>query len=286
VNQLEKMNIKIRLNKERKEYCNNWEISSCDFLNGGIYEWCEDIIKDKHCLFEIGVGTGISSKFLIEKGHRIFGIEENPECIKKCKETLSDNDVRIIERGEETTPPYSNYYEMEYHDFQEELDESQSIIIESDFMMEDVIPKKFPNIKFDAIICWFIGVHNMMGFNFNQIQRYRTTDTVDKEIYRQTLQCAIFEVADKYLNKNGIINLVDRGIVFKDKEKEEEWVKDYSERFIGDHPFEIVDFQSLVIDNPNKVGDGIKYHKKNKSGEFELVQEDKIAIFSMYIMKK
>lgn len=82
------------------EYSEKWNSSAEFFYNNKDYYWMVDHLCDYHTILEIGCGTGYSTLAMVEKGHKVIAIDNNPECIAKAKELIDkngySNDVEFI----------------------------------------------------------------------------------------------------------------------------------------------------------------------------------------------
>ncbi len=82
------------------EYSEKWNSSAEFFYKNKDYYWMVDHLCDYHTILEIGCGTGYGTLAMVEKGHKVIAIDNNPECIAKAKELIDkngySNDVEFI----------------------------------------------------------------------------------------------------------------------------------------------------------------------------------------------
>lgn len=62
------------------DYIKKW-IADADFFDSnGFYEWMSESVNKFELILEIGCGSGQSTRTLLQNGHKVIAIEENPIC--------------------------------------------------------------------------------------------------------------------------------------------------------------------------------------------------------------
>lgn len=172
------------------EYSEKWNSSAEFFYKNNDYYWMVDHLRDYHTILEIGCGTGYSTLAMLEKGHRVIAIDNNPECIAKAKELIDKNG-------------YSNAVEFILYDF---------LYPQS---LED-IEKRF---SCDVICCWNPGQagsgDDLTDYNqYNAILSYYDFTVID--FLQEPTNCyveTLFMICSECAKKIGVpFHIIDRGI--------------------------------------------------------------------------
>ena len=176
-------------------------------------------------------------------------------------------------------------YKIEYSEVQVE-NKNKTLLIEGDFLTDKkLINWLYRQDKFDAIICWFIGVHGVMVANETHRNQYDYLQH-NPTIYRMNLHRELFIKSSKLLKADGIVSIIDRTQFFKnDLEKSSalEYVKSYYQ--LENYGFEVVYMDQKEIDNPAKIK-GVPVKKINNIHVVNVEPEDRFALTSIICMKK
>lgn len=130
---------------KRREYAEQWEVSSKYFYDKKYYNWMQKKIGNYSIILEVGCGTGYSTLTLLKNGHKVIALDKNSECIEKAKELLQQNGYSIGI-----------------------LPEADVCFIETDVVTEQFYSDVLNKIQFDAVICWNVGSY----WNKENIQFY------------------------------------------------------------------------------------------------------------------
>lgn len=195
------------LNESRHENAITWfEGDSKYFRDNGYYSWMCNFVEGYTRVLEIGVGSGYSTMALVNSGHQVISIDENPECLEIAYQNLKKSGINCscIHRGN-IKPMHSIHgYGIEY----DKVDinyASDVILLEGDIIADSYLYlwlKSLP--KFDAVISWLIGTHK--GRSLNMI-----CHNIDSPAaYRLTCENKTYELANEILRPCGILNIIDR----------------------------------------------------------------------------
>ena len=195
---------------DKRNYLKKWTVDSNYFKEKNYYNWMTE--KLYSCLtpkriLDIGCGTGNGIIELLKNNNieQIISIEDNTECIKQSLENIKKitSDVSVIYRGKENISKKGLYF-VDYSDISE-IPDSKVILIEGDILLDSILINFLLKQKFDAITCWLIGTHISKNSHiklFNLIQ--------SNSDYRLRIENKLYEIADKVLNENGVLQIVDR----------------------------------------------------------------------------
>lgn len=192
-------------------YSRNWEASSLYYKEQGFYKWCIDRIPRGKQILEIGTGIGIPMIDLIEAGYIVSSLEDNAHNFQKARERIiaSGKSVNIV---------------MSITEAQQKLGECN--LIKSNFITE--WDKVVNVIKYDTVICWFVGVHHNAHMNL-ELRKLGYTDR-DFGHYRYLIYNRIFQVTALRLAVGGVISLIERVGILSEEQIQEE-IKGFSEDY-------------------------------------------------------
>jgi len=187
-------------------YSRTWELASLAYKEQDFYKWCIDQIKVGNHVLEIGTGIGIATLDLLEAGFVVSSLEENTYNFEKAKERLSEVGLSI------------NYLQS--------LDNAKQTFGKNNLIKTNFITeweKVLNVIKYDTVVCWFVGVHQRAHMNPDLIELgYNERNFED---YRELIYIRIFQAISLRLPVGGIISLIERiGVLTPDQIAEElEW---------------------------------------------------------------
>lgn len=219
LNQLNSERIEL-IRKLRREYAEQWGMSNAaKFAADGHYQWMASFLEGQAYVLEIGTGTGEGTKALLETGHSVISVDENPACLKSAFKKLEAGSFEAVYEKREEININEAGYSAEYVYPEESLIVGGALLLEGDIandpnLVEWLIKEAAP---FDAVVCWLMGTHHARALN-NFVQQYRMKDSTE---YRYRMQNKIYELADQILKPGGILHLVDRG-----EEPKEEFLKE------------------------------------------------------------
>ncbi|OEF00228.1 class I SAM-dependent methyltransferase [Vibrio crassostreae] len=209
------------INVGRQKYITNWENGNAKaFEQDGCYQWMASFVEGYNQILEVGTGDGRGTLELLKRGHKVISIDENPLCLESARTRLSTQgyNVSIVKRESISVSAISmEKCKFSYSDIDFELDETVDVyLIESDILNDALLEKWLSNIKLDAVICWLMGTNNVRAFN----------DVIDPELfktqfhYRVLVQNAVYDLSDKILRDQGILQVVDRGFELSENDNE------------------------------------------------------------------
>ena len=224
------MTNKSHLDIEREQYLNKWGKNSSSFKEQKLYEWMVSKVKrfSPKSIFDIGCGDGNALICLIEHLHnrrvKIISIDENIECLKAAKRNIEEAGitVELIERLN-TNYINSKLYSLEHSKIDGSFDK-QITLIESDFLIDEYLSSFLKDYgKFDLVTIWLIGTHSDRD-NCENLSCLNE-DVAPSKNYRLKVQNGVYELSDAILRKNGILQVVDRNELPRDKLLKDEIIK-------------------------------------------------------------
>ncbi|MBF8725307.1 class I SAM-dependent methyltransferase [Pseudomonas putida] len=196
-----------QLNSFRKAYIKSWGINSEGHLAQGHYPWMAERVKGFPRTLEIGCGVGHSTLALLQQGHTVVCVEENPQCIAATRKRLADEGfcVEVIAR-ETPVSLDENAYRLIYSEIPE-APEADCLLIEGDALNDPALEawlERQP--KFDAVACWLLGTHDARGHNA-AVDLALMPTAYEHRIF---VQNRVYEIADRILRSGGVLSVIDR----------------------------------------------------------------------------
>ncbi|KTT15080.1 class I SAM-dependent methyltransferase [Pseudomonas putida] len=196
-----------QLKSFRKAYIKSWGINSEGHLAQGHYSWMAERVKGFPRTLEIGCGVGHSTLALLQQGHTVVCVEENPQCIAATRKRLADEGfcVEVIAR-ETPVSLDENAYRLIYSEIPE-APEADCLLIEGDALNDPALEawlERQP--KFDAVACWLLGTHDARGHNAAVDLALMPTPYE----HRIFVQNRVYEIADRILRSGGVLSVIDR----------------------------------------------------------------------------
>ncbi len=207
-----------QLKQIRIEYASMWNSKSEIIYKTGFYEWMADFLDGYERVLEIGSGTGYAAKALIENGHSIVSIDENPECLRLARKNLHKDSIAsvLIERGESIFD--KGRYNIEYDEIDANIHRDKVVLIEGDILKDPHLAHWLRSgEQFDAIICWLIGTHFFRD-NSKILEDHEFSVRERPLTYRRLVQDKVYKLAGALLRDNGILQIVDK--VSSDKDSD------------------------------------------------------------------
>lgn len=269
------------LKKNRRIYFDMWDESSKNLYDNEYYLWMNQYIKEKEKIFEIGVGAGYSTLSLLRNGHTVIGVDENKECLKSTYSLLLKEgyDVIYIERGNVKSVG-SSCYKVEYNPIEIESYDYDAILIEGDIVNDNNLKMWLEqNHRFDAILCWLIGIHSYM-FKNSGLRDYKFENLAE---YRGCVQEQIALVGKKVLKSNGVYQIVDRVIKKNLKHMEDDGYKEFFEEVIT-HGMSRISINTIKYEN-TVTENGIIYGMYDEMGKaYSITDENDIFLVSQVFL--
>lgn len=196
-----------QLKSFRKAYIKSWGINSEGHLAQGHYSWMAERVKGFPRTLEIGCGVGHSTLALLQQGHTVVCVEENPQCIAATRKRLADEGfcVEVIAR-ETPVSLDENAYRLIYSEIPE-APEADCLLIEGDALNDPALEawlERQP--KFDAVACWLLGTHDARGHNA-AVDLALMPTAYEHRIF---VQNRVYEIADRILRSGGVLSVIDR----------------------------------------------------------------------------
>ena len=181
---------------EKEKYALEWNNSAQYFYDHKSYKHLATHISKFNTVLEIGCGTGQSTLALLEAGHSVIAIDQNPYCIEKARQLVESAGYSVIE-----------HVDM--------LSSKSACFIEYDITEPSFEHNILSKISPDVVTCWNVGTY---------FDKEKTEDVIPKIIeYGLTPQEIIQNIESSYgelilwytcriaKSKNCAVHLVDRG---------------------------------------------------------------------------
>lgn len=268
----------------RDFYSKEWIKSSLEYDKKQFYHWCLNSIKGKEKILEIGCGGGISTDHILTDNHQVIAIDENPKMIEYAKAYLKSkgHNFNVLER--ERFIFNNPIYKIDYSKIVANID-GDNFLVEGDFLVDYRLDEWLSiHNDFDAVICWFIGVHGVIAANEGHRNLYDYKEH-NPMIYRMNLHKELINRCGKYLKPGGIINIIDRTQYFENEHVKSNSVSDFK-RFLE---IEKTDFDLLTvfqkeIENPENI-DGVPVKATYNTKVVEVEKDTKFALTSFIFAK-
>ena len=196
------------IRENRLSYARRWgRYHASKFEQDGHYEWMASFLGGHRVVLEIGTGTAQGTKALLEKGHTVISIDENPECLKIAERFLLSEGYKVTYEPREEIRIEHDGYSIDYHAPESPLIEGGALLLEGDVLNDPELLAWLTKLPVDAVVCWLLGTHEARPHNtiFHSIKVGNPGE------YRLRVQNRIYEIADKVLKPGGILHIVDRG---------------------------------------------------------------------------
>jgi SAM-dependent methyltransferase len=270
----------------RQTYSNEWFESSKAYLEKGFYKWCLNSIEGKHRVLEIGCGVGFSTIEIINANHVVVSIEENPSMLDFTEKNLKESNIEFKSVRRERFLSTENGYNIEYSSINDVIDQSHNTIIEgnilTDYNLRNWLVRNPP---FDAVICWFMGVHGAIAKN-DEIRSNLNLTEYEPMRYRQSVHGELCKIGDLILKQGGIFNFIDRTQYFENEEQRFKTLETFRGAF-GElkTSIEICYIDQLEIADPSLIA-GVSLKNTRNNRVVELVEPTRYALTTTIGIKK
>ncbi|HFQ5059117.1 class I SAM-dependent methyltransferase [Vibrio vulnificus] len=203
-----------KISELRSEYIAQWEVSAQHFEKQNYYKWMSSFLDGYDKVLEVGTGSGTGTKALIESGHKVISIDENPNCLDVAQTKLERDGFKVLRFNRETLNldmPFS--YSVQYSAIQTVDSNYDAILLQADIANDPKLYEWLKTQNIDAVTCWLIGSHGARSFN-SYLQENGKPQTPAH--YRILTQNRVYEVADEILSKGKVLHIVDRGVELDD----------------------------------------------------------------------
>jgi len=206
--------VQSRLEQDRQDYAAKWANDARRFAEKSAYAWMASFLTDYPVVLEVGVGDGTGTVELLRAGHAVIGIEENPACSRRAKETILKNGYRVecIERGA-FVPKIAPQYHVAYTPVEAVFpDAGTALLVNGDVFNEPHLDRWLAQQRrIDALICWLMGTYPFRILNKDVTPRVGTDRVESATNYRILIEQTCIALAGRILKPNGIIQIVIRG---------------------------------------------------------------------------
>jgi SAM-dependent methyltransferase len=196
------------LNSARAKYARDWSEGDAAFLEqAGHYQWMRTFVAGNDRVVEVGCGDGRSTHSLLEDGHSVVTIDENPYCIEAAYNRLQLKGHSVAAHDREALTSNGMQYVSSYASVENPIWPAPGAAvlvtghIFADPPTEALLRELAP---VDGIVCWLIGSHTAVALNA------QTSGDQSQHMYRLRVQNKLYELADDILRPGGALHIVDR----------------------------------------------------------------------------
>lgn len=176
---------------KKKEYAEQWEVSSKYFYDKKYYNWMQKKIENYNIILEVGSGTGYSTLVLLENGHKVIALEKNNECIKKATELIQQKGYSVGR-----------------------MPDADVCFIETDVVTKEFYLGVLKNIQFDVVICWNVGSYwdkeNVQFYLPYMLQYGLNIDQIKKNVESSYGELILWNACKIATMRNVPMNIIER----------------------------------------------------------------------------
>lgn len=192
----------------RAKYARDWSEGDAELLEeGGHYLWMRSFLVGYDRIVEAGCGDGRSTYALLQGGHSVVAIDENPACILAASTWLDLNGYPTFAiNREELSTDGAKYYSAYTAIANAVWPEPETAVLATGHLFADPNTDELLRslAPVDGIACWLMGSHGAVSNNG------RTPGDQTQHMYRLRVQNHLYELADEVLRPGGILHIVDR----------------------------------------------------------------------------
>lgn len=205
------------IEEKRTSYIESWSITAKHYEGQGYYDWMAQQVSDFKKILEIGTGDGRATKQLLDNGHQVISIDENPKCLNATEKYLIESGYKVKRLDREILKFHNDCYDINYSTIENIDNNFDVLLINADIANDPELYELLKAEKLDAVICWLIGSHGARPFNKSVIEN---GNPMDPAHYRILTQNRVYEVADQILESGKILHIVDRGAELTNEQRD------------------------------------------------------------------
>ncbi len=210
--------VKQVIEEKRSSYIASWSVTAKHYEEQGYYKWMAQQISGYKKVLEVGSGDGRATRQLLDNGHQVISIDENPKCLDATEQYLIESGYKVKRLDREILEYADDCYDIKYSPLSKNLDDDFDVLlINADISHDPHLYELLQEAQLDAVICWLIGSHGARPFNKNVIEN---GNPMVPAHYRILTQNRVYEVADKILEAGKVLHIVDRGGELTDDQRE------------------------------------------------------------------
>lgn len=200
-----------KLQRARSRYAEEWSAGNArTFSHTGHYAWMANFLAGFPRVLEVGIGDGRSTQALLNAGHLVIGVDENPACLELARKQLKSKSHKVVHEKRERIEMTGGRYKIRYAPPKSTLPANGALLLESDILDDPALLDWLKDSgRPDAIVCWLMGTYFERALN----QSVADLAITDPAIYRCKVHEQIYRYADALLAEGGMVHIVDRSLL-------------------------------------------------------------------------
>jgi SAM-dependent methyltransferase len=200
-----------KLRRARSRYAEEWSAGNArTFSHSGHYAWMAKFLAGRPRVLEVGIGDGRSTQALLDAGHVVIGIDENPACLDLARQHLKNKGQKMVHEKRERVEMANSSYKIQYAPPKSTLPPSGALLLEGDILDDpSLLEWLSKECRPDAIVCWLMGTYFERALN-KAVADLAISDPAN---YRCKVHEQVYRYAESILPEGGMVHIVDRSLL-------------------------------------------------------------------------
>lgn len=213
---------------ERKQYAEKWTAgNAAKFEADGHYAWMASLLDGYNRVLEIGTGDGRGTLALMNAGHTVVGVDENPVILELAQLRLKEAGKSVVYEAREKVSLSLRGYQVWYGYPKHSVSPGGALLLNGDIQNDPKLIQRLRNNgPFDAVACWMIGTHHARTYN----EVFDTINVGEVMEYRLSVQNRVYELAEELLRPGGVLQVVDRGQPLETEQIQRNYISNHKEQ--------------------------------------------------------